>query len=47
MHMTEAGSSVLLWSAAIVVSVISGIAFVLWGTGGAVMLFDMVVALCT
>jgi len=45
--MTEAGSSVLLWSAAIVATVISAVAFVLWGTGGAVMLFDMVLALCT
>ena len=45
--MTEAGSSVLLWSVAIVASVVSVVAFVLWGTGGATMLFDMVVALCT
>jgi hypothetical protein len=45
--MTEASSSVLLWCAAVFASVVSLVAFVLWGTGGAVTLFDMIVALCT
>lgn len=45
--MTEASSSVLLWCAGVFVSVVSLAAFVLWGTGGAVLLFDAIVALCT
>lgn len=45
--MTEVTPSVLLWCAAIAVSVVSAAAFVLWGTGGAVTLFDMIVAFCT
>ena len=43
--MTEAGSSVLLWCAAICASVVSLVAFVLLGASGAVTLFDMIVAL--
>jgi len=45
--MTAANTSVLLWCAGIFASVVSLIAFVLWGTAGAVTLFDMIVALCT
>ena len=45
--MTEPNTSILLWCAGIFASVVSLIAFVLWGTGGAVTLFDMIVALCT
>jgi hypothetical protein len=37
----------LLWSTSIVAFMIGMAAFVLWGTGGASTLFDMIVALCT
>jgi hypothetical protein len=37
----------LLWSAGIVVGVLSVVAFVLWGINGPGTLFDMLVALCT
>ena len=37
----------LLWSAGLVAFVLCVVAFVLWGTNGALTLFDMMVAFCT
>ena len=37
----------LLWSTGIGAVVLALVAFVLWGTGGAGTLFDMIVALCS
>ena len=37
----------LLWSTGIVAFVLAGVAFVLWGFGGAGAVFDMIVAFCT
>jgi hypothetical protein len=37
----------LLWSTGIVAFLLGVAAFVLWGTGGASTLFDMIVAFCT
>jgi hypothetical protein len=37
----------LLWSTGIVAGVLGIVAFVLWGSIGATILFDMVLALCT
>jgi hypothetical protein len=37
----------LLWSTGIVAFVLAGAAFVLWGTGSAGAVFDMIVAFCT
>jgi hypothetical protein len=36
----------LLWSTGIAAFVLCMVAFVLWGTGGASTLFDMIVAFC-
>jgi len=37
----------LLWSTGIAAVVLGGAAFVLWGTGSAGAVFDMIVAFCT
>ena len=37
----------LLWLAGVSALLLSTAAFVLWGLGGAGILFDMVIALCT
>ena len=37
----------LLWTTAIIATALCVVAFVLWVTNGPVLLFDMIVALCT
>ena len=36
----------LLWSSGVAAAALAAVAFVLWGTNGPTMLFDMIVALC-
>ena len=46
MTMAAASPIALLWVAGVAASVVAIVAFVLWGTQGATLLFDMIVAMC-